>query len=289
MSIGAIKNYGAMMTTTAKSGKVNANQTGMDAAKPTWDGKKAYTYLEDCNQAGLEYGEKAKAYYTGKTAVDGELSVEELKKQIKDWFPQYTLTDREPKDVTKGKFYLYIDDSQLQKMAKDPAYRGKVYGLMDREYATGQEWTMTYSDGKNVTEHLTGSVFSLCEANRKYAGADGIPYRGSCTSDHPFSSSESHVQVRSQSFLYNNLDPAKSAANSRKIAATAAKEKLEKKRAEKKQTAKKAAKKAEEKKAENKKAARKAEEKQEAKRMEEKQAEEVEEGEFFYEAFDQRA
>lgn len=257
MSISTINNFTNTVNRAVSKSQGTAAKTN-DAAKPAWDGKKAYTYLEDCAKAGIEYGEKAKRYYMGKTEADGELSVEDLKKQIKEWFPQYTLTSSEPKNVTQGKFYLYIDDSQLKKMAQDPAYRGKVYGLMDREYATGQEWTMTYSDGKNVTEHLTGSVFSLCEANRKYAGADGIPYRGSCTSDHPFSSSDSHVQVRNQSFLYDNLDPAKSAANSRKTAATTAQEKLAKKRTEKKQAAKKA---------EEKKAAKKAAKEQQEERL----------------------
>lgn len=171
-------------------------------------------------------------------------------------------TSSEPRDVVKGKYYLYIDDSQLKKMASDPKYRGQVYGLMDREYTTGQEYTLTYSDGVNKTMHLTGSVFSLSEANRKYAGPDGIPYHGSCTSDNSISSSTSHVQVRSQSFLYDHLDPVKSARKSRTLAARSQAEKLAEKRAEKKKIAAKEAKKAEQK---------RSDEKREAKRIAEKE------------------
>lgn len=147
------------------------------------------------------------------------MTVDELKQQIDEWFPEYTLTDREPSKVVAGKQYLYIDEKQLQKMASDPEYRAKVYGLMDSELQGKKGYTLEYSDGRKVTSHLTGTIFSLAEKNRRYAGADGIPYRGSCMSDHPFSSSQSHAQVRSMSFLYDNIDPAKSAAKSRREAA----------------------------------------------------------------------
>ncbi|MDE6714375.1 MAG: hypothetical protein K2K20_11630, partial [Lachnospiraceae bacterium] len=168
----------------------------------------------------------------------------------------------EPSKVVPGKFYLYIDQSQLQKMASDPEYRAKVYGLMDSELQGKKGYTLQYSDGRNVTSHTTGSIFSLCEANQKFAGADGIPYRGSCTSDHPVSSSNSHAQVRSMSFLYDHIDPAKSAAKERKAAAVKAAEKSAKKRSEKKQ----AAKKMEEKEANEKAMVKKALDKKEAKK-----------------------
>lgn len=210
------------------------------ASKPVWNGNKAYTYLEDLNKAGLEYGTQATKYYASKTTEDGAMSVEDLKKQIKEWFPDYTLTNSEPSKVVKGKHYLYIDDSQLKKMASDSSYRAKVYGLMDRELETGKSYTLTYSDGRKVTSHVTGSIFSLSENNRKYDCGDGIPYRGSCDTDAGWSSSESHIQVRNQSYLSDNLNPAKSAAKSRKTSVTKLlSEKIKKQRAEKKQAQKK--------------------------------------------------
>ena len=239
MAISSIaSNYPGMRGVINLSGGKSGNPQ-----KPVWDGKKAYKYIEDSNKAGLEYGAQATKYYASKTAEDGELSVEDLKKQIKDWFPEYTLTNTEPRDVVKGKHYLYIDDSQLKKMAADSSYRAKIYGLMDREYTTGKEYTMTYSDGVNKTAHITGSIFSLSEANKKYAGADGIPYHGSCSTDAGFSSSRSHLQVRSQSFLSDHLDPVKSARKSRTLASKSQADKLAEKRAEKKKAAAKEAKK----------------------------------------------
>lgn len=257
-------NIAAYSTSTSfiQGGSKNAS------AKPVWNPNKVYKYLEDMNDGFQNYKKQAVSYYSSlisKQDGDGSMSVEELKKQISEWFPEYTLTDSEPSKVVAGKYYLYIDDSQLEKMASDSSYRAKVYGLMDSELQGKKGYTLQYSDGRNVTSHLTGSIFSLSEKNRQYAGADGIPYLGSCTSDHPFSSSESHAQAKSMSFLYDNVNPAKSAAKSRKAVATKAAEKAVKKKAEQKKVAKKVS---------EKKAAKKAEEKKAAeKKMEEKKAE----------------
>lgn len=219
-----------------------------ETQKPVWNPNKVYKYLEDMNQGFQSYKQQAVSYYSSvisRQEGDGTLTEDELKKEIQELFPEYTLTASEPKDVTQGKFYLYIDSSQMKKMASNPAYRAKVYGLMDSELQGKNGYTLQYSDGRNVTSHLTGSVFSLAESNRKYAGADGIPYRGSCMSDHSFSTSVSHPQVRSMSFLYDNVDPAKSAAkdrkaNAAKLAAKRLKKKQEEKLAEKRKAKKEA-------------------------------------------------
>lgn len=239
------------------------------SAKPTWNPRKVYKYLEDMNQGFQNYKKQAVSYYRSMISQqegDGTMCVEDLKNEIKEWFPEYTLTDSEPSKVVPGKFYLYIDQSQLQKMASDPEYRAKVYGLMDSELQGKKGYTLQYSDGRNVTSHTTGSIFSLCEANQKFAGADGIPYRGSCTSDHPVSSSNSHAQVRSMSFLYDHIDPAKSAAKERKAAAVKAAEKSAEKSAKKRSEKKQAAKKMAEKEANEKAMAKKALAKKEAKK-----------------------
>lgn len=256
----------ASVAGASSAGGVKQTSSG----KPTWNPNKVYKYLEDMNEGFQSYKRQAVSYYTSqisKEGGDGTMSVDELKQQINEWFPEYTLTNSEPSKVVTGKFYLYIDDSQLKKMASDPSYRAQVYGLMDCELQGKKGYTLQYSDGRNVTSHLTGSIFSLSEKNRKYAGADGIPYRGSCTSDHPFSSSQSHAQVRSMSFLYDNVDPARSAAKSRKAAATKAAEKAAKKRADAKKVSEKKA-------AARKEAKRLEEERLEKKRAEKREAEE---------------
>lgn len=270
----------------AYSSRTASVQGGTQAAsgKPVWNPNKVYKYLEDMNEGFQSYRKQAVSYYSSliaKQEGDGSMSVDALKEEIKELFPEYTLTDSEPSKVKDGISYLYIDKTQLQKMASDADYRAKVYGLMDTELQGDKGYTLQYSDGRNVTAHITGSIFSLAEKNNKYAGPDGIPYLGSCNSDHSVSSSDSHPQVRSMSYLYENLDPAKSAANARKAAATkttakaaakatekaakkkAEQKKTEKKLAEKKQAEKASAKKLSEKKLAEKKAEQKAEEKAE--------------------------
>lgn len=259
------------ITIAAATAGVQAAQGSKQTSsgKPTWNPNKVYKYLEDMNEGFQSYRRQAVSYYSSmisKQSGDGTMSVDELKQEIKEWFPEYTLTDKEPSKVVTGKSYLYIDEKQLKKMASDPAYRAKVYGLMDTELQGKKGYTLEYSDGRKVTSHLTGSIFSLAEKNRKYAGEDGIPYLGSCTSDTPFSSSNSHPQVRNMSYLYDNIDPAKSAAKSRKAAAT---KEAQKKALQKKTQEKAVQKKAAQKKAAQKKAAKKAEQA----RLEEKREE----------------
>ncbi len=179
-------------------------------SKPIWNPKRPYKYLEDMEAGFQTYKRKAVSYYQSEfvsSDADRSVSVDELKDMIKKYFPQYKLTQREPKDPVTGIHYLYIDDTQLNKMASDPVYRAKVFGLMDSELQGTKGYTLTYSDGRNVTNYITGSIFSLAEANRsidgvgRMPGSEGIPYHGSATGTGGFITSESHPQVRNQSFL----------------------------------------------------------------------------------------
>lgn len=114
------------------------------------------------------YKRQAVKFYQSDFTVKGqdkEISVEELKGMIKEYFPLYKLTDREPNDPVAGTYYLYIDQTQMNKLASDPAYRAKVFGLMDSELQGSKGYTLKYTSGKNVTNHITGSIFSLAEAN----------------------------------------------------------------------------------------------------------------------------
>ena len=256
------------ISTSMNAGATNniKSSNSKTAEKPVWDPKKAYTYLEDISERFRNYKAKAVNYYRSDFSSkdqDGAISVEELKKTIKEYFPQYTFTTHEPKDPVAGKFYLYIDDSQLNKMASDPGYRARVFGLMDSELQGTKGYTLKYSDGRNVTNYATGTVFSLAESNRsikgvgQMPGSEGIPYHGSCTGSGMTISSESHPQVRSQNFLDNNtgINAAKSQSNATREAA----KRLAKKRAEKKKQEARLLKKAEQKKLEEKREERKTE------------------------------
>ncbi len=248
-------NISFAVNTSRTTETMNVNKKSTKLQKPVWNPNKIYKYLEDMNKGFQDYKAQATAYYRAEIGENENsvMTTEELKKQINELFPEYTLTSTEPSNVTQGKYYLYIDASNLEKMAKDADYRARVYGLMDSELQGSKGYTLQYSDGRNVTTHLTGSIFSLSDANRKYDCGDGIPYRGSCTSDQGFSTTDSHPQVRNMSFIYDNLDPAKSAARARRTLASQNAARLAKKQ-EKKLLAKKSADKITQKKAADKKA-----------------------------------
>lgn len=88
----------------------------------------------------------------------------------------------------------------------------KVHPCRNRELQGKNGYTLQYSDGRNVTTHFTGSTVCVAERNRKYAGADGIPYLGGATCDLGAWSAKSHPQVRNESFLsdhYNSVSAVK--------------------------------------------------------------------------------
>ena len=187
---------------------------------PEWDPKKVYNYLEDMSEGFQSYKRQAVKFYQSDFTVKGqdkEISVEELKGMIKEYFPLYKLTDREPNDPVAGTYYLYIDQTQMNKLASDPAYRAKVFGLMDSELQGSKGYTLKYTSGKNVTNHITGSIFSLAEANRsidgvgQMPGSEGIPYRGSACAA-VSCSKDGVAQVRSQAFIDQVMHPGKNIA-----------------------------------------------------------------------------
>ena len=82
--VSGVSGYGNQVLSLIGNTKGTANTP---SEKPVWNGKKSYTYLEDMNQAGLDYGAKATKYYASKTAADGEMTVEELKNRLENGFP----------------------------------------------------------------------------------------------------------------------------------------------------------------------------------------------------------
>ena len=187
---------------------------------PEWNPNKVYDYLEDMSEGFQAYKLQAVKFYQSDFAVTGqdkEISVDELRKMIKDYFPQYKLTDREPKEPVSGTFYLYIDQSQMNKLASDPSYRARVFGLMDSELQGSKGYTLKYTSGKNVTNRIAGSIFSLAETNRSIDGvghmpeSEGIPYHGSACAAISCST-EGTARVRSQSFIDQVMNPGKNIA-----------------------------------------------------------------------------
>lgn len=99
----------SMHIAAATAGISSTNNTKRASSeKPTWNPNRVYQYLEDMNEGFQSYKRQAVSYYSSqisKQEGDGTMSVDELKQEIKEWFPEYTLTDSEPSQVVTGKFF----------------------------------------------------------------------------------------------------------------------------------------------------------------------------------------
>lgn len=202
--------------------------------------KKTYTSLGQVSNDLFALEAEYKNYYSEKEAEKGEMTLEELKKALMAETSKlgYTFTNKEPKDVAYGKYYCYIDDSNLEKMAKDPEYRAQIYALMQRESPINSgSFHMKKSNGDVVQTQIVGSVFSLNDNNK---AVNGIPYKGS---------------GQSKSITVSKGE------QSKKIEQNNIKQKQDQKRLDEKRTAKRNAEKAKSKKAEQKKLDEKLEQK----------------------------
>lgn len=148
---------------------------------PVYDKTKTYSSISQFEDSLIQYGkEQTKAYSEKFKAQEnkGNTSVEELKNQLKKEFSIYKLVSSEPRNVVDGQHLLYIDESNLEKMASDSEYKAKIFGLLRRESASlGSSKINMGGDVVNFT--MLGSIFSLSDSNES---VDGIPYKGSATS-----------------------------------------------------------------------------------------------------------
>ncbi|MCG8550567.1 MAG: hypothetical protein MI799_09225 [Desulfobacterales bacterium] len=143
---------------------------------------KTYSSLGQMSRALVNYGKEQSRIYSTQFASmgkNGKIGVDELKETIKTEFPMYTMVPREPADVVDGRNLLYIDENNLRKMADNPEYRAKVFGLMRREGDSGAGTTTVRMNGGSHSFRTTGSVFSLSDGNESVGG---IPYKGSARS-----------------------------------------------------------------------------------------------------------
>lgn len=158
---------------------------------------RTYSSFAQMSQVLMEYGdEKTKTYDKQFSVMEngGKISVDELKKTIKNEFPMYKMVSSEPADVVDGQNLLYIDKNNLQKMADNAGYRAKVFGLMRREGDSSVGTTNVRLNGELHSFRTTGSVFSLSDNNESVGG---IPYKGSAKSMSMSSSAMSASNSRS--------------------------------------------------------------------------------------------
>lgn len=155
-----------------KNGTANAAQQN---AKPSFENAKVFNSLGDFTSALFKYEDQWSAEYNKQFADmenGGKMTVDELKEFMQSEFSSYDVrfVESNPKDVSTGQHLVYIDESNLQKMASDPEYRAKNLALMQREFAGQNGYAFRDSRGV-VNSKLTGTVFSLTNENGLVEGS----------------------------------------------------------------------------------------------------------------------
>ncbi len=170
MGISSIQqnNYQSSIT----QAKNTVNETKKYAPLASIDPNKQYSTIDDYANDLFAMQAKLEKQYRERTADSQVHTVEDLKKEIAEFFPEFTMVSSKPRSVTEGKNLLYIDETNLQKMVNDPSYKADVYALMKRELSSTNGYCINGTAWK-----LTGTVFTLSEDNDKEGG---IPYLGMC-------------------------------------------------------------------------------------------------------------
>lgn len=166
--------------------------TGKSSNLATIDPNKKYQSDTEFANDLFSMEKKLQVQYSNLTADSDVTTVDDLKKEISSLFPEYTFTTSKPNDVTQGKNLLYIDETNLNKMLKDPSYKSQIYALMGRELAGNNGFHLYGSAFK-----ITGTTFTLSEDNPKEGG---IPYAGMGSSvrlddSHTFAGTSNKVSI----------------------------------------------------------------------------------------------
>lgn len=157
---------------------------------------KTYSSLNEFSSSLIKYGENQTKIYENKFKNDengGKSSVDKLKEEIQKEFSKYKFVSSEPSDPINGQHLLYIDDKNLQKMANDPSYKAKVFGLMRREHDSLDTNHKIRMGSDVISSNITGSVFSLSDKNENVGG---VPYKGMAMSAPSFSDNSSSFVIK---------------------------------------------------------------------------------------------
>jgi len=103
----------------------------------------------------------------------GKLSVDELKEDLKKEFSDLSFLSFEPKSLVDSKYYCYIDDDNLKKMARNPEYRSEIYALLQRETETINNEIKYNSNSQVVKSSLNSCIISIKQDNDL---SEGIRY-----------------------------------------------------------------------------------------------------------------
>ena len=182
---------GGLNVSLSVSVQASAARSGQ-SDRPVFDRNRVWSSLAEFNAAGVKYGEEwVKVYSDRFSGLEngGKISMEELDGLLRSEFASFGawFVDSNPKDVRTGQNDIFIDDANRRKMANDPEYRARVFGLIQRELSLGSQGFRYQWNGETIqTSRLTGSVISISDENASHGG---VPYLGMCTSGPTFSAS----------------------------------------------------------------------------------------------------
>lgn len=166
-------NYNALLQNSAAKSGQNASPTF--AHTHTWGS------IDEMTGAWKKYTQEWKSAYSGSFAGsgsegDGKISREELSELLNAEFGgmgvKFTDSAVDETKPSAGKFEVYIDAANRQKMANDPEYRASVFAVIQSEMAGTKGYSVQTASGV-INDSTTGLSMNISEGNPLY---EGVPH-----------------------------------------------------------------------------------------------------------------
>lgn len=178
MISGIGSNYSvAMQGSTAKSGQSDA---------PTFAHNHTWGSIGEMENAWRKHIQDWNSYYSNSFSGSGsdgggKISQEELDELLQAEFGGKGVQFVDSVDIENprdGRYEVYIDQQNRQKMADDPEYRAKVLAVIQGEMASANGYSVQAAGGVR-NDRTTGLSMSIAEGNPLY---EGVPHSAGGTS-----------------------------------------------------------------------------------------------------------